>query len=285
MEQENGAVTSSGLQDPAKHLSRNGMVPPSVNSIDHLTEDGAVARETDRSVAVKESLSSSPGAATNTHEGYETHRNIGSIDSGFLELSSLANKDNWNMKPDEILSASHITPPALQASDVKPGLLQFPEDMEARCSSSSAPSSALADPSTQTLQESCFLVNGESLARPKKSELHLNLDVVRRRKATSSHNKSTSSPTFVTPVETPSSILSFVSAGSSPLSCFASNGAFFTPTYAKMRHFAQSPVRQFKPLLVDRNPFMSPLYASDDYLQSLCPVYLVVSFVFYFGFT
>lgn len=261
-------------------------MPPSVNSTDHLTKDGAVARETDQSVAVEESLSSSPGASNNTHESYKTHRNIGSIDSGFLELSNLANKDNWNMKPDEILSASsHVTPPAFQANDVKPGLLQSPEDMETRCSSSSAPSSALADPSTQTLQESSSLVNGESLTRPKKSELHLNLDVVRRRKATSSLDKSTSSPTFVTPVETPSSILSFVSAGSTPQSCFASNGAFFTPTYAKMRHFAQSPVRQFKPLLVDRNPFMSPLYASDDYLRALCPVYLVVSFVLYFSFT
>lgn len=273
------------MHDPTKRLSKNGVVPSSVNSTDHLTRDGAVARETDRNI--EKSLSSSPGSSSNALDGYKTHRNIGSIDSGFLELSSSAVKDSGNIKPDEISSASSlISPPASQPNYVNPGPLQFFEDMETGSSSSSAPSSTLPDSSSETLQESCVLMNGQSLTKPqKKSELHLNLDVVRRRKAMSSMGKSTSSPTFVTPVETPSSILSFVSAGASPQSCFVNEGPFFTPTYAKMRHFAQSPVRQFKPLVVDRNPFMSPLYAGDDDLRALCPVYLVVSFVFCFSFT
>ena len=49
------------------------------------------------------------------------------------------------------------------------------------------------------------------------------------------------------------------------------------PHYAQIRHFAQSPIMQFKDLPIATNPYMSPQLASDDQLKTLCPIYLVVS--------
>jgi hypothetical protein len=66
------------------------------------------------------------------------------------------------------------------------------------------------------------------------------------------------------------------SCQSTPFSSSPDQG-FMSPTYAKMRHFAQSPVDFFKHLPVLNNPYMSPLLAPDGMLDCLCPVYLVVS--------
>ena len=49
------------------------------------------------------------------------------------------------------------------------------------------------------------------------------------------------------------------------------------PVYAKMRHFAQSPMQQFHHMPLAKNPYMSPLMATDEQLRGICPVYLVVS--------
>lgn len=67
----------------------------------------------------------------------------------------------------------------------------------------------------------------------------------------------------------------FLSCRSSP--CSSPELGTSSPTYAKMRHFAQSPVDFFKHLPVLSNPYMSPLLAPDDMLDRLCPVYLIVS--------
>ena len=45
----------------------------------------------------------------------------------------------------------------------------------------------------------------------------------------------------------------------------------------QIRHFAQSPVLQFRQMPIGSNPFMSPYHAPDDMLQQLPPVYLMVS--------
>ncbi|KAI0220041.1 Hormone-sensitive lipase [Lamellibrachia satsuma] len=53
-------------------------------------------------------------------------------------------------------------------------------------------------------------------------------------------------------------------------------GSFnFTPTYAKIRHFAQSPVTKFRQTPIGMDPYMSPILASDELLQDLCPVTMV----------
>ena len=52
-----------------------------------------------------------------------------------------------------------------------------------------------------------------------------------------------------------------------------------TPTYAKIRHFAQSPVQHFKHLPISKNPYMSPYLGKPDLLQGLCPRYFVVGLV------
>jgi len=58
---------------------------------------------------------------------------------------------------------------------------------------------------------------------------------------------------------------------------------FSTPTYAKMRHFAQSPgfsaLRNTATLdpMTTRDPYMSPLLASDEQLSHFCPIYFIVS--------
>ena len=93
--------------------------------------------------------------------------------------------------------------------------------------------------------------------------------------------KSASLSEFVTPVETPS-MLSFVTTPMfSPTSSrlFANADAFHTPTYAKMRHFAQSPVRQFSRVVIGSDPYMSPLLASDDLLSNLCPIHFLVCII------
>jgi len=92
-------------------------------------------------------------------------------------------------------------------------------------------------------------------------------------------NRSCSTPTFTTPVESPSQLgldeRLVLTAGARK----DDMQQFSTPTYAKMRHFAQSPLNTLSsPLtLHDRDPFMSPLLATDDLLIHICPVYFVVS--------
>jgi len=72
--------------------------------------------------------------------------------------------------------------------------------------------------------------------------------------------------TFTTPVESPSLLLS-------------TSVDMSTPTYAKMRHFAQSPVSKSRNITVPctHDAYMSPLLATDDLLAQMCPVYCVVS--------
>ena len=50
-----------------------------------------------------------------------------------------------------------------------------------------------------------------------------------------------------------------------------------TPSYAKMRHIAQSPVAQLTQLPVTSDPYMSPFLADADMLRLLPPVFFVVS--------
>ena len=49
-----------------------------------------------------------------------------------------------------------------------------------------------------------------------------------------------------------------------------------TPAYAKVRHFAQSPVVTFRHLPICKNPYMSPYLAREQLLRPLCPIYFVV---------
>jgi hypothetical protein len=114
--------------------------------------------------------------------------------------------------------------------------------------------------------------------------LRLNLGGPRKKQSSTSLASTTtvkrtaSTPVFTTPVESPSEISA--NDDDLPTSPWSHNGAFSTPTYAKMRHFAQSPIQQpFARVAtaVARNPYMSPLLASDDLLVDMCPVYLVVS--------
>ncbi len=49
------------------------------------------------------------------------------------------------------------------------------------------------------------------------------------------------------------------------------------PSYAQIRHFAQSPVVQFRHMPIAKNPYMSPYLAREDLVDRLPPVYLVVS--------
>ena len=74
------------------------------------------------------------------------------------------------------------------------------------------------------------------------------------------HMRSPSSPTFPT----------------SPLARSGySNLNPTTPTYAKTRHFVQSPVEQFRNVAFKSNPKMSPYYAPESVLRQLPPIYLV----------
>lgn len=49
-------------------------------------------------------------------------------------------------------------------------------------------------------------------------------------------------------------------------------------TYAKLRQFASSPLENSKNGRIAKSPYMSPLLASDEVLQQLCPVHLIVRF-------
>lgn len=96
--------------------------------------------------------------------------------------------------------------------------------------------------------------------------------------------RTVSTPVFSTPVESATDVYvtdDGISSPSSPKHWWSTAGVFSTPTYAKMRHFAQSPVQPFAraAVAVSRNPFMSPLLASDEQLEKLCPVYMVVRLI------
>jgi hypothetical protein len=113
--------------------------------------------------------------------------------------------------------------------------------------------------------------------------LNLNLGGFRKKSSSSSSlssptvKRTASTPAFMTPVESPSEIS--IADDVFQTSPWSNGGAFSTPTYAKMRHFAQSPIQQpFARVAtaVARNPYMSPLLAGDDLLADMCPVYLVV---------
>jgi len=52
----------------------------------------------------------------------------------------------------------------------------------------------------------------------------------------------------------------------------------YLSTYAKLRRFASSPLENSKRGQIAKSPFMSPLLASDDMLQQLCPVHLIVCY-------
>ena len=46
--------------------------------------------------------------------------------------------------------------------------------------------------------------------------------------------------------------------------------------YAKVQQFASSPLENSKNGCIAKSPYMSPLLASDEMLQQLCPVHLIV---------
>ena len=48
------------------------------------------------------------------------------------------------------------------------------------------------------------------------------------------------------------------------------------PTYAQIRHFAQSPVVQFRHMPIAKNPYMSPYLAPDSLLAEMPPAYFQV---------
>ena len=86
--------------------------------------------------------------------------------------------------------------------------------------------------------------------------------------------RSASSP-YLTPHETSVDLLSPMESPAEFLT--PPQGAVTTPSYAKVRHIAQSPVAQLTHIAMTKNPYMSPFYASDDLLKTLPPVYFVVS--------
>ena len=55
----------------------------------------------------------------------------------------------------------------------------------------------------------------------------------------------------------------------------------FVPLRAAKQHILHSPLTAFRHLPIVKNPYMSPLLASDDLLKDLPPVYLVVSTYIY----
>ena len=87
--------------------------------------------------------------------------------------------------------------------------------------------------------------------------------------------RSASSP-YLTPHETDVNLLSPIESPAKFLT--PPQGAMTTPSYAKVRHIAQSPVAQLTHIAMTKNPYMSPFYASDELLKTLPPVYFVVSF-------
>jgi len=50
----------------------------------------------------------------------------------------------------------------------------------------------------------------------------------------------------------------------------------YLSTYAKLQRFTSSPLENSKNGQIAKSPFMSPLLASDEMLQQLCPVHLIV---------
>jgi len=54
--------------------------------------------------------------------------------------------------------------------------------------------------------------------------------------------------------------------------------------YAKLRQFANSPLENSKKGRIAKSPYMSPLLASDEMLQQLCPVHLIVCSVWFFSY-
>lgn len=58
----------------------------------------------------------------------------------------------------------------------------------------------------------------------------------------------------------------------------------FVPLKAAKEHILHSPLTAFRHLPIVKNPYMSPLLATDDLLKDLPPVYLVVSTCILIGF-
>lgn len=50
--------------------------------------------------------------------------------------------------------------------------------------------------------------------------------------------------------------------------------------YAKLRQFASSPLENSKNSRIAKSPYMSPLLASDEMIQQLCPIHLIVCSAF-----
>ena len=120
-------------------------------------------------------------------------------------------------------------------------------------------------------------VNDLDVSTVRRRPASLRLDLHTRHMSTSSSSSSSSAaaaaaaagvantPTFRTPVESPSQLLT--TSVDSPT------------TYAKTRHFAQSPVNMFRNMTqhVTDDAYMSPLLATDHLLAQMCPLYCVVS--------
>ena len=124
----------------------------------------------------------------------------------------------------------------------------------------------------ETLSKPC----GNVKAERKTMSLDLTNNLRRRQNADLIHIPS--SPTKQT-------MYAHQSSGSTP--CFTSSTrhsfpykGINAPFYAQVRHFAQSPVIQFRHLPIAVNPYMSPYLATDEQLRMLCPVYMVVSEIY-----
>lgn len=71
------------------------------------------------------------------------------------------------------------------------------------------------------------------------------------------------------------------SSTKTPLSDMSLESPFGSPpAYAQIRHFAQSPMVQFRHMPIVKNPYMSPFLAREDLLQNLPPTYFIVSATF-----
>ena len=111
-----------------------------------------------------------------------------------------------------------------------------------------------------------------------KKDLSLNLSNTRGQQRMPLHKRSPSLPMFI---NSPSSSQS-VTSRSSPIATSpgdSSQQELFgsPPTYAMVRHFAQSPLREMRHVPISDDPYMSPYLAPDALLQGLPPVHMVVS--------
>lgn len=111
--------------------------------------------------------------------------------------------------------------------------------------------------------------------------LNLNLNALHRRNRPSTLSRSPSSP-IINSLHQKLHLKERLKIQSpvSPSSPFLGTDGILnatTPTYAKIRHFAQSPVQHFRHFPISRNPYMSPYLADPELLMGLCPVYFVVS--------